>query len=290
MHTARVKDERMTLRDGRTLAWCEYGPANGTPVLRFQGTPGSRKARHPHEDSYERLRARVFNFDRPGYGASTRKPGRGFSIVADDAVELLDHLGLEAVHVIGQSGGGPHVLAFASTHPERTRAATVVVGAAPLEVEDVADLIGLNRDAYFAAREGFDALHALLVPVREALLKDPLGGFRDVMKDAPPEDQDVMSDPDWQRVFVEDLREALAPNAEGWTDEGIALMSPFDFDPADARASIVWWHGEHDANAPLSAVRRLVRQIPSVDLRTWQAGHLESYRRHNEILAELLAR
>ena len=101
-----MSDGRLTLRDGRTLAWREYGPTAGRPVLRFQGTPGSRFSRFPHEDSYERLDARVFVFDRPGYGASTRLPGRGIAAIADDAAELLDHVGLDAVHAIGGSGEG----------------------------------------------------------------------------------------------------------------------------------------------------------------------------------------
>jgi hypothetical protein len=41
-----------------------------------------------------------------GYGATSRLPGRGISVVADDAAEPLDHLGLSAVHVIGQSARG----------------------------------------------------------------------------------------------------------------------------------------------------------------------------------------
>ena len=98
-HTRAMSEGRLTLRDGRTLAWHEYGPVDGRPHLRFQGTPGSRYSRHPHEDSYDRHHVRVILFDRPGYGASSRLPGRGISAVADDAAELLDHLGLDVVHV-----------------------------------------------------------------------------------------------------------------------------------------------------------------------------------------------
>src|SRR5439155_14271133 len=90
-------------------------------ILRFQGTPGSRNSRHPHEDSYARLDVRVIVADRPGYGESTRLPKRGISVVADDAAQLLDHLGLDRVHVIGGSGGGPHALAFAARRALRAR-------------------------------------------------------------------------------------------------------------------------------------------------------------------------
>src|SRR5918994_1076084 len=98
-HTRAVSEGRLTLRDGRALAWREYGPNDGRPNLRFQGPPGSRYSRHPHEASYDRHQVRVILFDRPGYGASSRLPERGISAVADDASELLDHLGLDVVHV-----------------------------------------------------------------------------------------------------------------------------------------------------------------------------------------------
>lgn len=287
----RAIDGRLTLADGRTLAWCEYGPEDGTPVLNFQGTPGSRFSRHAHEEAYDRLGARLVVFDRPGYGASTRLPGRGIAVVADDAAALLDQLGHETVHVAGGSGGGPHVLAFAARHPERVRAATVVVGGAPLDEEDAKGLIGINRDGWYAAREGWDAVYELLAPVRETILEDPLAGFRALMDEAPASDRAVMDDPDWQRVFLETVAEAFRPGAEGWADESLAFLEPWDFDPTEARSSITWWHGEGDANAPIGAVRRLVADMPNVDLRVWRdAGHLEPFHRHDEILAELLSR
>jgi pimeloyl-ACP methyl ester carboxylesterase len=40
---------------------------------------------------------------RPGYGGSTRLSGRGIGGVADDLVQLLDHLGLDGVPVMGGS-------------------------------------------------------------------------------------------------------------------------------------------------------------------------------------------
>lgn len=142
------------MRDGRTLAWHEWGARDGTPLLRLQGTPGSRLSRYPRLSLWERLGLRVIMADRPGYGASTRLPGRGLAVVADDLVELLDHLALARVPLMGGSGGGPHVLAMCARHPERVRAATVVVGAVPFEDDDVPLLVGLNAEAYGRIRDG----------------------------------------------------------------------------------------------------------------------------------------
>jgi pimeloyl-ACP methyl ester carboxylesterase len=290
-HDLAMNEGRLRLGDGRTLAWREYGPPDGRPLLRFQGMPGSRYSRHPHEESYDRFSVRVIVADRPGFGASTRLGGRGISVVADDAVSLLDHLGLDDVYVSGTSGGGPYALAFTALCPERVRAASIAVGAAPVLEEDTAGLIGLNREAWHASREGWDAMYGLLAPVRRELLRDPLGAFRKVMDTAPPSDRAVMDDPDWQRVLKEDQREALRQGAEGWADEAMAVFGSWDFDPSAVSCSLAWWHGEHDANAPIAAVRRLVAAMGEVDLRLWnEAGHLEAYRRHDEILAELLTR
>src|SRR6476646_10087493 len=163
MDSATDVDGRLILRDGRTLAWREWGVPDGIPVLRLQGTPGSPLSRHPKPEIWERLGVRVIMADRPGYGASTRMPGRGLASVADDLVELLDHLGLDRVPVTGGSGGGPHVLALGARHPERISAATVVVGAAPLTDAELPLLIGVNAEGERRIRDGgWDAVYPLL--------------------------------------------------------------------------------------------------------------------------------
>jgi pimeloyl-ACP methyl ester carboxylesterase len=56
-------DATSRLRDGRTLAWHEWGVPDGTPLLRLQGTPGSRLDRSPHPERWERHRVRVLVAD-----------------------------------------------------------------------------------------------------------------------------------------------------------------------------------------------------------------------------------
>jgi pimeloyl-ACP methyl ester carboxylesterase len=287
MDSATEVDGRLTLRDGRTLAWHEWGVPDGIPVLRLQGTPCSRFARHP---IWERLGVRVIMADRPGYGASTRMPGRGLASVADDLVELLDHLGLDRVPVTGQSGGGPHVLALGARHPGRISAATVVAGTAPLTDADIPLLSGDNAVAERRFRDGgWDALYPLLCELRDKMLADPLAGFREARSDAPPEDRAVMRDPAFQQTLGQDLTEALRPGAEGWCDECIATAD-WDIAPEEVRVHVVWYHSRHDTNVPLQAAQRLVDRLPSVELRLWEGGHLEPFHRQEELMRDLLAR
>jgi pimeloyl-ACP methyl ester carboxylesterase len=286
-------DRFLTLRDGRTLCWREWGVAGGRPVLRVQGTPGSRLSRHADPTINERLGIRVIMADRPGYGGSSRLPGRGIAAVADDLAELLDSLGAGAVPVAGGSGGGPHVLALAARHPDLVAAASVVVGAAPLDASEEAALTPLNAAGLRAARTGnWDDMRELLEPVREQILADPLAGLRSALAGVPDSDRAIMADPAWQAVQAEGVTEALRPGVAGWVDESLAVLGEWDFDLSAVRTPVVWWHGRSDANAPLTAAQRLVARLPAAHLNVWadDAGHLASYRHEGEILAELLAR
>lgn len=227
--------------------------------------------------------------DRPGFGGSTRKPGRGVADFADDLVSLLDHHKLERVPVMGTSGGGPHALAVAARHPERISAVAVIVGASPLEPDEVGQLVGANAAGYAAAERGWDELHELLVQIRERLLADE--GMAGVLSDAPAEDRAIMQDPIWQRLSRVNTAEALRQGAEGWADESMALHRGWDFELESVRPTVKWWHGDEDKNAPLSAMRRAAERLPKVDVHVWhKEGHFASLTHETEIVRELLSR
>jgi pimeloyl-ACP methyl ester carboxylesterase len=285
----RYEDGELQLADGRTLAWRWWGEPGWTPILRLQGTPGSRLYRNPTPAIQRDLRVRYLLADRPGYGGSTRLPGRGVIGLADDLAALLDHHKLDRVPVMGTSGGGPHALAVAAGHPDRITAVSVIVGASPLEPGEVSHLVGVNAAGYAAAERGWEDLHNLLVEVRERLLGDE--GMAGVLDDAPPEDRKIMSDPAWQRLSRANTGEALRQGAEGWTDESMALHRGWDFDLSTVQPSVTWWHGDDDKNAPLTAAKRAAAQLQHVDLRILHnEGHFASLTHETEIVRELLSR
>ena len=277
------------LRDGREMAWRWWGEPDGKPVLRIQGTPASRLYRNPDSSVQRDLGVRYLMIDRPGYGGSTRKKGRGIADVADDLAEVVLAHGIERIPAMGTSGGGPHVLALAARHPDLVAAATVVVGGTPLEPAEVKQLVGVNAQGYAAAEKGWQELYDLLVRIRERLLGDE--GMAGVLKDAPESDRKLMANPAWERIEKENIAETLKQGAEGWTDESFAMHGRWDFDASKIKTSVTWWHGADDKNAPLSAARRVVAQLPKAKLHVWRGeGHFASLTHDKEIVAELLSR
>ena len=284
-------DRRTTLPDGRHLAYRLWGDPDGRPLLRLQGTPGSRLSIPPLHQEWVQQRLRVIMTDRPGFGLSTRLPERRVIDIADDYAALLDELQLDAVAVVGISGGGPHALAFAVRHPDRVLALSIVAGVPPLTDDDVSAVPKANAISYELAKAGWDELYRFTAEEREVMLADPVAGLRASMVHAPPDDQRIMSEPSWQESHSTGVREALRQGAEGWTDETLAILSPWGFEPEQVKPHVSWWAGEADINCPISAVRRYVDRLPSGHLHVWEgAGHLRQYLRAHEFLTDLTRR
>jgi len=287
-----VSDHRLTRPDGRIVAWSESGVPGGRPVLRVPGTPGSRFSLRADRTPWIERDLRMITTERPGYGASTRLEGRAFVEHSDDVAAILDAVGIDALPVMGGSGASPHILDLAARHPDRVTAATVLVGAAPLEPDEAAQMIDLNALEYRLIKEGrFDEVWRVTSELRDQILADPLGGFRAAMASSTEADRAIIEDPMWQRGFEVAVVEALGQGPGGWYDEGLAMERPWDIDFTSIGTDITWWHSDGDRNAPLSAARRVVEALPNARLRVWtDAGHLTPYQYEPEILDELLAR
>ena len=111
--------------DGIRLHYETVGRRSGPPVLLIQGL-GTDK----HGWDLQRLalapRYRTIALDNRGSGRSD-KPFGDYSLeqMADDAITVLDHAGIESAHVVGASMGGAISQVLALRHPERVRSLTL---------------------------------------------------------------------------------------------------------------------------------------------------------------------
>src|SRR5690349_18581455 len=125
-----LRDSQVRLPDGRTLAYAEYGEADGYPVPFFHGTPGARLLR-PRALRPGTAGSRIIAVERPGYGRSDFHSGWGMLDWADDVAALADALGLARFALVAESGGGPYAAACAYRLPTRVTALVLFSSLAP---------------------------------------------------------------------------------------------------------------------------------------------------------------
>src|SRR3982074_3644650 len=117
-----VAENDLELSDGRTIHFYDAYTEGADPVLALvwhHGTPNIGAPPEPLFSAAEDKGIRWVSYDRPGYGGSTRHPGRNVAAAAADVSAIADALGIDQFAVMGASGGGPHALACGALLPQR---------------------------------------------------------------------------------------------------------------------------------------------------------------------------
>jgi 3-oxoadipate enol-lactonase len=111
--------------DGIRLHYEALGRSGAPAVLMIQGL-GADKHGWDMQRFVLAARYRVIAFDNRGAGRSD-KPFGTYSLeqMADDAITVLDHVGVERAHVVGASMGGAIAQILAVEHPQRVRSLTL---------------------------------------------------------------------------------------------------------------------------------------------------------------------
>lgn len=285
-------DRHLILPDGRTLAYAEFGRPDGLPVLYFHGAPSSRfEPLLVGDEVLHRLGLRVIAPDRPGMGGSAFQLGRGFAVWPQDVAALADSLELHRFAVWGYSGGGPYAAACAAKMPGRLTTVVIVAGAWRMDWPEVAAGLPLpNRVMLFLARR----IPWLLGPMFRAMAS--MGQGTPEKELAAMKGRVTQADYAW---FAADprrfatlgrvLRESLRRGAKGAVWDMRRYVHEFDFRANEIRMPLHLFHGAQDANYPLAAVHRALRELPSAQLVTYaDEAHLSLSSNRMEAVATAL--
>jgi pimeloyl-ACP methyl ester carboxylesterase len=290
--------QTVTAADGRTLAFCEWGDPDGFPVFSLHGTPGSRLGHHPDENVYTEAGTRVITYDRPGYGESTRQPGRRVADAAADVASIADELGLSRFAVFGGSGGAPHALACGALLADRVTRCASVVGPAPYGDG------GLSREEWFEgmvagnvkefgwALDGEETLRRELAPVCQALLESVDSDSDDALGEdykLSEQDQAVMQRPELRAMLAASTKEGIGRSIDGAVDDDLAFAAPWGFDVKAISVPTAVWYGPHDTLVPTGHGEFLGRSIPNAEVVLLDGGHFAIYERTGELLRWLTA-
>ena len=283
-------------KDGRSLGVAEWGDPHGAAVLSLHGTPGSRLTRLPDEDAVARAGIRLITYDRPGYGASDRAPGRRVVDCVDDVEAIVEALNISRFAIIGRSGGGSHALAVAARLPELVIRAECVVGAAPFDTPGLDWTGGMDPEnveefAWAAAGEQVLAreLGRVAAEDLERLKADPAQMFSPDWQLAEA-DRQILARTDIQQVFLEATREAFRTGVWGWVDDDLAFLDAWGFEVSEIAVPVTIRYGGQDVLVPAAHGRWLAEHVPGADVAVdEEAGHLVSPPVQLERMALLVA-
>jgi pimeloyl-ACP methyl ester carboxylesterase len=258
--------------DGRSLEVVAAGPQDGRIVLLHVGTPMGAVLADAWVEAGAARDLRHVTYARPGYGESTRRPGRSVADCAGDAAAILDALGAERCVTAGLSGGGPHALACAALLADRVDAAATVAGVAPYDADGLDFLAGMgaeNVEEFGAAVAGEAPLRAFLDEAAASMgaagPDDIAAALGDLIDDV---DRAALSG-DVAAFFAETAHRALATGVDGWLDDDLAFVAPWGFDLGAIATPVSVWQGSHD---------RMVNEAHGA----WLAEHVPGARHRHE--------
>jgi pimeloyl-ACP methyl ester carboxylesterase len=201
-------------------------------------------------------------YDRPGYGGSTRRPGRTVADAVDDVRALADAHGWNRFAVFGGSGGGPHALACAALLADRVTRCAVLSGIKPG---------GPDKPP----RDEPELRSRLTEVAAEIMGRIDAGGPELPTEPGPP----AIDDPD----AMARLRATFIDAMDGWADDSLAFARPWGFDLATITVPVGIWRGTHDANVSAEHADYLLAHIATAQGHVYTGGHLPGADVYHEI-------
>ena len=283
--TVRPEDRVISLRDGRSMGFADYGPADGFVVINAHGGLSCRLDIRAAAPVAEAAGIRLISPDRPGIGLSDPSPGRTVLDWAADVEELADHLGIERMGVLGWSMGGQYAAGLGYALASRISRVAIVAGALPLTEDGVlADLRGFDRWCTRLSQR-CPALATGCVRAASAVARAmPKQFARLATRSLGPLDAEVVENE--LEEFAARAGEGLRMPA-GVVEEYRAWARPWGFSPEDLEVPVDVWWGDADRLVPREWPSELAHRIPKSTLNIGTGGHFMAHLHYRAILDSL---
>src|SRR5215470_12086809 len=253
------------------------GPAAGFPLVFRHGTPGAATPVRALERAAHERGLRLVTTSRPGYGDSSRQPGRVVVDVVADTAAVLAAIGAERCLIAGWSGGGPHALACGA-RLGAAAAVLVIAGVAPHGAEGLDWTAGMGEEnivEFSAAVHGEDELRSYLLQEREQLKDITAADVASSLETLLPDVDRAVLTGEFAEDMAASFREAVRVGAEGWLDDDLAFASPWGFGLEEIPVPVMIWHGSADLSVPFSHGQWLASQLPGASVHLEEGeGHL----------------
>ena len=254
--------KQVRLPSGLNMAYVELGDPSGEPLLLLHGyTDSSRSFSLVAPYLADR---RLIIPDQRGHGASDAPTCcYGLSTFADEALQLLNQLGIARADVVGHSLGSMVAITLAAEHPQRVRSIALIGSTA---------LIPVTRDHWL-----YQSATGITAPI------DPSSDF---MREWHPANQPTPVDPKFAAAVFDELL-VIPPHV--WRGVLRELVDqPVGRHAADVKAPVLLLSGGKDPLFPAEHHAALLKAFPHAQAQVFaELGHNPNWEQPDAIAAAI---
>ena len=202
---------------GRRVAFWDYGPMSGRPVLVTHGTITGRTLPPAFVTALHRRGFRPIVPQRPGFGLTDPATDDYVATAADDMAALLDALRVRATDLLIRDDGAATALAFAERHPGRVLSGMLANPRWPgVGVRNPDSLMGSVTKAFLIRPEIIGVFSEMLRrQTRTELITDMVRRSASYV----PADREVLARPGVMTTMVRDIQAMGARTSRGIAQE-----------------------------------------------------------------------
>ena len=236
-----ARKNKIQLSDGRTLAWTEWGDANGHPILFCTGA-GMSGSIGFGQDYLEKFGFRLIAIDRPGFGGSSPHPQKTLLSWCEDIKEFFASRDLPTASTVGFSQGS--VFAFALAAKKRVRSVAIVSGQ-----DDFSD--PTTKSLLHKSVQGF--VESVQSKNQEFLdgfsrMANAEGLWQLISAMSSAKDKELYESEAFQKLYQHSLQEGFSRGSEAYVLDLVNSMIKWPFDLEDIECPVEIFYGSLDSS------------------------------------------
>ena len=266
-HDYHANDREVTLASGQKIAYCDYGPPHGRPLIVFHSGFGSRLAIPPNYEAIcARTNRRVIIPDRPGIGKTRFVDGHPTQWNSQ-LNEFINLLKIGDYDLLGSVIACQMAMSFAAQADERLQR---VILTSPVVLNTAADTQYLTEILAPAAR------YVKMSPqfakeIYELWLKSVtlnLDAHYPSMLNASvgSAEREQFEHHGVIQLLTDVFKEGARHTLNGILHEMVFCMTPLNLDPSHFNKPIELWYGTEDKRITEAGVRALSKQFANCTL------------------------
>ncbi|CAN7724067.1 alpha/beta hydrolase [Rhizobium sp. LjRoot98] len=236
-----LRQDYIVLPDGRRLAWSEWGPIGGRPIIFCTGAAMSGSLGFAEAD-LSSLGGRLIGIDRPGLGRSDENLDSSLNSWTRDVETLIEARELKDAVAVGFSQGAPYALQLGAS--EVVRGVAVVSGQDDFNFEPTFDKLDKEFITMFQSfrvdPESFTK------NLSELATADWLWTM--VMTNSSDADRAVFGAEPFANAYRRCLDEGFVRGSGGYTRDLQNTWSTWPFRVEDVHVPVDLWYGEMDTS------------------------------------------